>query len=238
MVKGKLFIYFAISKHNAVETKHKIDINSYKLIIFDCDGTLVDSEPISNGMIGTMVRELGIDMSDKDAYYQFRGTSFAHITAYVESALGHALDIDFEGTFRTRVQKAFEKDLKPMEGVVSFIKKLKAKICVASNGPQIKMATTLPITGLDKYFDEKNMFSAYDIQKWKPEPDLFLFAAEQMGYSPSECLVIEDTFVGAMGAVNAHMDVLVLPDDKDIVALRENNIATFKSFQELEASLK
>jgi len=208
-------------------------IDYYDLIIFDCDGTLVDSEHISNALIAVMIREIGINISNKEAFELFAGTSFAKITSYIEAQLKSKLTIDFEKEFRERVKVKFEQELKPIPGVKDFIENLDQLICVASNGNSEKMLMTLEITGLLKHFSNNNMFSAHDIQKWKPEPDLFLHAAKSMHVDPSKCLVIEDTIPGALGALNGQIDVLVYVGDQNPKAFHDLDVSTFTNFNEL-----
>jgi len=184
-----------------------------------------------------MLREVGINLSDEESFIKFSGTSFKTINAFVEGELGKKPDFDFETRFRPLVNEQFRLHLKPIEGALSFINKLSVPYCVASNGPRIKMRQTLPIAGFGDHFNEKNMFSAYDIQKWKPEPDLFLTAAMTSGFTPSKCLVVEDTTSGAMGAVNANIDVIVLSEEKDFTKFEELGIPIFRSYAELEKML-
>ena len=180
----------------------------YKLIIFDCDGTLVDSEPVSNKVVSDMINELGIEMTPERSVELFAGTQFSNIVSYVHSFEPGVSAEEFEADFRKRSKIAFEQYLEPVEGVVNFIESLSIPYCVASNGPQIKMATTLEVTGLKKYFGE-NIYSAYDIQSWKPDPGLFLHAAQTMGFKAEDVLVIEDTISGLNAAVNANMDCAI-----------------------------
>lgn len=223
----------------AMETKNidEFHIKDYDLIIFDCDGTLVDSEPLSNATVGEMMREVGLDISNEVVLEQFRGTSFVKITEFIEKTIGKPLDFDFEAQFRERSEKVFRAELKTIPGASNFISKLDVDICVASNGPTKKMLITLEVTDLLPYFSKGNMFSAYDIQKWKPEPDLYLHAAKIMGKTAEKCLVIEDTMPGAMGARNAGMDVLVYAKGTDQKIFKKEGIPIFSSFEQLEMCL-
>jgi len=204
----------------------------YDLIIFDCDGTLVDSEELSNHLIATMLREIGITISDQESVNLFKGKSFADIENYISQNLDHSLEFNFQESFRQRSKILFEAELEAIEGAESFIKSLNIPICVASNGPQIKMQTTLAVTGLDKYFAPPTIFSAYDIQIWKPEPDLFLEASKAMGSTPEKTLVIEDTVVGGQAAKNAGMNFLIYcaGETSEFDAL---GYQTFSSYKEL-----
>ena len=179
----------------------------YKLIIFDCDGTLVDSEPLTNGLVALMIRENGIEMSKSKALDLFAGKTLSDITNFIKS---HGVDINevtFEKEYRERCLTIFQRELKAIPGVHDLLSSLEIPYCIASNGPKVKMDVTLPASNLSQYFTEETIFSAYDVQAWKPKPDLFLHAANIMGYRPEETLVIEDTWSGAMGAINAKMDV-------------------------------
>jgi len=208
----------------------------YDLIIFDCDGTLVDSENLSNKVICDMLIEVGIPMTLEKAVQLFEGKSFSDITAYIDEHLSKPLKFNFENEFRLRSKIVFEKDLKPMLGAIEFIEALKIPFCIASNGPQIKMETTLAATGLDKYFSNKNTFSAYDINAWKPDPKLMYYSAIAMGCAKGKILVIEDTISGAMAAVNAKMDLKVYaPQNKNKFTSR--NMEVFDSYQSLRLDL-
>jgi len=183
-----------------------------------------------------MINELGITITNQQAIDLFRGKSFKDIINFIESKKGSVLEFDFEARFRKRTEIVFEKELQTFPGVIDLIESLKVPICIASNGPQIKMETTLKVTGLTKYFDNKNTFSAYDVNAWKPDPKLFLYAAAAMGVDTSKCLVVEDTISGAMGAVHAHMDLQVYdPENQNI--FKEKGMETFTEFKDLKRIL-
>jgi len=208
----------------------------YELIIFDCDGTLVDSEGISNGIVADLINKAGVKMSRKEAVDRFKGTNFKVITDYIEEQIGRKMPYDFESEFRQLSHEAFEKELQPIPGVIDFLEALPIPCCVASNGPQIKMEVTLGVTGLHKYFDMSNTFSAYDLKKWKPEPHLFQYSALAMDVPEEKCLVIEDTIPGAMGAINANMDLFVYaPHDQK--AFIEKDMPVFDQFSWLRKHL-
>ena len=217
-------------KTKAIE---EYSIHDYDLVIFDCDGTLVDSEHLSNTLLAEMLRELGMECNDEEIIEMFAGTSFEKITAYLEETLASGPPFDFEKEFRKRCKVIFENELLPIDGVKQFIESLDCKKCVASNGPLEKMQITLLAAGLKSYFPDDCIFSAYDIQKWKPEPELFLHTSATMDIPPNKCLVIEDTYHGAMGAINANIDVLVYSPKNTDNKLLQKGIPTFASFRQL-----
>jgi len=198
----------------------------YDLIIFDCDGTLVDSEPVTNGLIAEMIKERGIEITKEECLDRFAGKSLMDIIYFIREKKVHEDEVTFETEYRQRCDEIFKRDLKPIPGVPDLLASLTIPFCVASNGPKVKMDVTLPATELDHFFTEERIFSAYDIQAWKPKPDLFLHAASQMGVPPDRCLVIEDTWSGIMGAINAEIDVWAYNPHLD-KRLYQNGVPSF-----------
>ena len=182
-------------------------MKKYELIIFDCDGTLVDSEPLTNKLIATLINERGIEITTAECLDRFAGKTIGHITSFIAEHIPDHDEHNFEREYRSRCKIIFEQELKPIEGVEELLDALTVPFCVASNGPMEKMAVTLPASGLDKYFNPSNTFSAYQVEAWKPKPDLFIHATKEMNIDPSKALVIEDTWSGVMGAVNGDIDV-------------------------------
>lgn len=180
-------------------------MSKYKLVIFDCDGVLVDSEMISAEIIAEVLQQVGIEMTTEESYKTFVGGSMAKTLAYVEERLGYLPEFDIEKHYRKLSFEAYNKKMKPVKGVEKILKSLTAEKCVASNGPKSKIDLNLSITGLQKYFDADKIYSAYDIQKWKPDPSLYLMSAEKNNVDPSECIVIEDSIHGLKAAEAAGM---------------------------------
>lgn len=175
-----------------------------KLIIFDCDGVLVDSETTTNKVLADYLNEFGLDFTAEKALKLFRGGALADCIDYVRTDYKVELPEDFPSQFRHRMKVAFEKNLDPVKNIKNLLDHLENKeeefsVCVASNGPMEKMDTTLRVTNLKKYFNE-NIYSAYQIDKWKPDPSLFLYAAKNMGFKPEDCIVVEDSPRGAEAA--------------------------------------
>lgn len=181
-------------------------MSQYKCVIFDCDGVLVDSEPISNQILADMANVLGANIDLDFAMKHFKGSHFKDCIKIIESRINQPVPGTFETEYRTQSLEAFEKHLKPIKGINEVIEHLTLPFCVASSGMESKMRFNLNKVGLLPYFENK-LFSCYTIQKFKPEPDVFLWAAKTMGFKPHECIVIEDSVLGVQGAVNGGFDV-------------------------------
>ncbi len=179
---------------------------SYKCVIFDCDGVLVDSEPLGNQVMVDMANELGAHINLDYAYNHFKGNSLKNCVSQIADLLNAGMPSNFESEYRRRSFEKFKKEIQPVEGSLDLIKNLKIPFCVASSGPENKIRLNLELTGLLPYF-ESNIFSCYTIQKWKPNPAVFLWAAESMGFQPTECLVIEDSLIGVNAALEGGFDV-------------------------------
>jgi len=175
-----------------------------ELVIFDCDGVLVDSEFVSSKVLSTIFRSIGLDMSPQDVFDTLRGGSMDKTLKFVESKIGE-IPIDIEKEYRVKSFEAYRNEMKPIPGVVELLSKLNVSKCVGSNGPHSKIRLNLEVTGLDSFFEDQHIFSAYDVQKWKPEPDLYIHIAEYFNVTPEQCLVIEDSISGATAAQRAGM---------------------------------
>lgn len=179
-----------------------------KCVIFDCDGTLVDSEVLYNRALSSKLKEKGILIRPEDLVKRFRGVQLTTMLASLSSENNVELDGDFVDDYRRLVSNVFQNELVACDGVEATLEQLRVAMCVASNGPVEKMQLALNITNLADYFGDK-LFSAYQINSWKPEPDLFLYAAQMMGYSVEECLVVEDSAVGIQAAIAAGMKAIL-----------------------------
>lgn len=179
---------------------------SYKCAIFDCDGVLVDSEPLGNQIMVDMANELGAHINLDYAQNHFKGNSLKNCVSQIADLLNAEVPSNFQSEYRRRSFEKFKKEIQPVEGSQDLIKNLKIPFCVASSGPENKIRLNLELTGLLPYL-ESNIFSCYTIQKWKPNPAVFLWASESMGFQPSECLVIEDSLIGVNAALEGGFDV-------------------------------
>ena len=182
----------------------------YDLVIFDNDGVLVDSEPISNTLLAAYLTELGHPTSYEDSLRDYMGAAMHRVHDLVEERTGERLPADFDDVFHRRVFAAFEQELEPVAGAVQVLEKLAADgvpYCVASSGSHERIRVGHRKTGLDRWFADGRIFSSQDVGRGKPAPDLFLYASERMGVSPKRCLVVEDSPLGVRAAVAAGMDV-------------------------------
>ncbi|GGJ64148.1 HAD family hydrolase [Streptomyces brasiliensis] len=182
----------------------------YDLVIFDNDGVLVDSEPISNRLLAGYLTELGHPTTYEDSIRDYMGSAMHRVHDLVLERTGQRLPDDFDDVFHASVFAAFERELQPVSGVVGVLEKLAADgvpYCVASSGSHERIRVGHRTTGLDRWFDESRIFSSQDVGRGKPAPDLFLYAAERMGVAPEQCVVVEDSPLGVRAAVAAGMDV-------------------------------
>ncbi|MGM7666093.1 HAD family hydrolase [Microbacterium sp. A93] len=174
------------------------------LVIFDCDGVLVDSEVLSVEVDRRVLAEFGWHLNQEQIVHRFVGRPSAHFRAELESHLGRGLPDEWEEPYLPWYADAFERELVAVAGVEEAIEQIPWATCVASSGPHEKIRHTLGITGLHARF-EGRIFSATEVAEGKPAPDLFLHAAARMGVSPSRCVVIEDSRFGVAAARAAGM---------------------------------
>jgi HAD superfamily hydrolase (TIGR01509 family) len=180
------------------------------LVIFDCDGVLVDSEPIAARLTAESVSELGWPMTAELAKAEFLGDTFDNIVRRVEQHLGCPVPPDWPERSQAKLWRALEREVTPVPGVRSALEQLEAggvTLAVGSQGSHDKMRLTLGVTGLLPFFAGR-IFSAADVQRPKPAPDLFLLAANTLGFAPHDAVVIEDSTRGVKAALAAGMRVL------------------------------
>ncbi|MGW5639281.1 HAD family hydrolase [Streptomyces sp. NPDC003832] len=182
----------------------------YDLVIFDNDGVLVDSEPISNRLLAGYLTELGHPTTYEESLRDYMGSAMHRVHDLVEARTGTPLPADFDDVFHARVFAAFERELKPVRGAEEVLAKLAADgvpYCLASSGSHERIRVGHRTTGLSRWFEDGRIFSSQDVGRGKPAPDLFLHAAERMGVAPERCAVVEDSPLGVQAAVAAGMDV-------------------------------
>jgi HAD superfamily hydrolase (TIGR01509 family) len=175
-----------------------------RLVILDCDGVLVDSERIAVRVDVVVLAELGWVMTEAEVVERFMGRTDEYMASQIEAHLGRPLPVNWEEPFRRLYREAFEAGLKPVPGILEVLDELATPACVASSGTHERIRYTLGLTGLYARFVGR-IFSASDVARGKPAPDLFLHAANRMGADPSECAVVEDSRYGLEAARAAGM---------------------------------
>jgi HAD superfamily hydrolase (TIGR01509 family) len=175
-------------------------------VIFDCDGVLVDSEVLACRIDAEILTDLGIPYTADEIMSQFVGGSLKDMMARIEADRGCKLPADFGERLNRTLFARFETDLRPIPGVRDAILALPYRRCVASSSAPDRIALSLRVTGLADLFD--HTFSATQVRRGKPAPDLFLFAADRMSVRPEDCVVIEDSRFGVEAARAAGMRVI------------------------------
>jgi HAD superfamily hydrolase (TIGR01509 family) len=178
----------------------------FELVIFDCDGVLVDSERLAVRVESDYLSELGWPLSQEEIVERFMGGTDQYMDDAIQAQLGDRLPADWKEEFRRRYREAYRAGLVPVDGVLEALDQIEATTptCVASSGSHDKLRFTLGLTGLYRRF-EGRVFSGYEVANGKPAPDLFLHAAARMGAAPARCAVVEDSRFGVMAARAAGM---------------------------------
>jgi HAD superfamily hydrolase (TIGR01509 family) len=216
-------------------------VRSFDLVIFDCDGVLVDSEPLANRIFLEMLADIGLPMSPEEATKQFLGRTLVECGRIVGERLGRPAPVDLLEDFQSRLIASFETELRPIPGISQVLdildQELAIPYCVASSGTHAKMRVSLGVTGLWPRLDGR-VFSSTDVSRGKPFPDLFLHAARTLGAEPHRCAVIEDSSLGARGGVAAGMHVFGFAAATDPTLLREVGATPFFDMLELPNLLR
>lgn len=181
--------------------------NNIELIIFDCDGVLVDSEVLSQRVLLSMLNELGVVVSKEYFLTHFLGFNFKHVIAKVFADFSVTLSEEFRDNYRKALITVFTKELQQTDGLAAILAALNVKSCVATSGSPEKVKNSLHCTQLDTYFNGQ-VFTSSEVNNGKPAPDLFLHAAKKMAVAPQHCLVIEDSNAGVSAALAANMHVI------------------------------
>lgn len=177
------------------------------LIIFDCDGVLVDSEVLSIAVDEIVLADLGWQIDQDEIIARFVGRSHEHFIKVVEEHIGYKLPDSWEDSYQHLYREAMHRELRPVAGIVDALNLIETPSCVASNGTHEKMRFTLGLTGLLTRF-EGRIFSASEVALGKPAPDLFIHASSTLGHKASDCVVVEDSVAGVQAAIAANMNVI------------------------------
>ena len=178
-----------------------------ELVIFDCDGVLVDSDRISLRIQAERISALGLKMTYEDCVREFLGLGMETTIEILAERLGRPVPEEWERELDAAVREGFRRELQPVPGVVEALEEIELPTCIASSGSHEKMRFTLGLTGLSDRFAGR-IFSAEEVQRGKPAPDLFLHAAARMSTPPERCIVVEDSPFGVAGAKAAGMAAL------------------------------
>ena len=185
-------------------------MNSTWLLIFDCDGVLVDSEILAIRAEERVLAEIGMAMTADEIADTCVGLSYPSMMALLEERFGRPVPEGFEERIQIEAKSNFEAELTEVHGIGDLLEASSLARCVASSGTPDRIALSLNVTGLVDHFDREAIFSAVQVENGKPAPDLFLLAAQQMGFEPHRCIVIEDSPFGIQAARSAGMTAIGL----------------------------
>ncbi len=208
----------------------------FDLVIFDNDGVLVDSEWHANGILAELLCEAGLPSTRESCIADYMGSAMTRVRAIAEARLGRALPADLEARYHARLFDVFRTQLTAVPGVAQAIARIATPTCVASSGTHERIRLALTTTGLLPHFDGR-IFSAQDVTRGKPEPDLFLHAAATLGIHPARCAVIEDSPLGVEAANRAGMTAFGFARMTPPERLREAKGGIFTSMDELPGLL-
>ncbi len=201
--------------------------NEIKCVIFDCDGVLVNSEILCCKALLNVFSQYESHLKLDDYIANFKGGKVADILLDTIEHFGIKANLtDVEPLYRNQVETLFNKELKPLDGIEALLDQLSSRdieFCVISNSRQEKIVNSLQLAGLLEYFNGK-IFSAFDVDSWKPEPDLLLYTAMIMGYSPDECVYIDDSNKGIEAGIKAGIKTIHLESNSDDAAISSEHI--------------
>ena len=211
---------------------------SFKLVIFDCDGVLIDSEPIANRVFRDQLAVAGLDLPLDKVMSTFVGNTKDGCIELAGRMLGRPLPPDFGDQWDRELFVALRAEVKPVEGIPDLLASMRIPYCVASNGNRDRMQLALEAAGLLRFVDGR-IFTASQVERPKPAPDLFLYAAKTMGAEPRDCAVIEDTPTGTQAGVAAGMNVFGYAGapHSDAAGLAAHGATVFWAMHELPALL-
>jgi HAD superfamily hydrolase (TIGR01509 family) len=181
-----------------------------KLIIFDCDGVLVDSEYIASRIFAEAVNPYGYKITTEESIRKFAGVNEKNARQMIINESAITIPENYWDLQQPKLHETYENELNPlMQPVLELLEILKLPRCVASNSSPSHVANCLKISQQANYFKDREIFTSQQVEKPKPAPDLFLFAAKQMGFEPEHCIVVEDSSSGTEAAIAAGMNVLI-----------------------------
>ncbi len=212
-------------------------MSKFKCVLFDCDGVLVDTETTSFRVFGEVLEELGYKAPIAKMAVDFSGTSLGACMRHVENLFNMTLPENFEARFRDKSFEAFKKEVTPIPGIHELLEDFPLPFCTASSAQKAKIILNLTTAKLIHHFENK-IFSAYEIQQWKPEPGVFLWAAKEMGFSVEECLVVEDSVSGLTAAKKGGFKAIgYAPQDHNVKLLTPMNVPLIRDIREVKSYL-
>jgi phosphoglycolate phosphatase len=206
---------------------------SFDLAIFDCDGVLVDSEPLANQVYVQMLAEYGYNVNYDEYLQRFSGAAIVTRLASTSKLLNWTPPSDFHSVFNSRLSVLTKNELKPVPGIYELLKSLSVPVCIASNGSRDEIKLRLKIAHLTQYFGD-SIFSGLEVPNPKPAPDVYLAAARAFNVPPSRCIVVEDSVPGVTAAVRAGIKVYGHAACTDAGMLKEAGAIPFANMLELK----
>jgi HAD superfamily hydrolase (TIGR01509 family) len=210
-------------------------VRPVECILFDSDGTLVDSEPLSFDVLAEMFRELGVGLDTEALHLDYRGWKMGEVIELLAERHGIAVAAGFEEIFRVRQLEAIDTRLQAVEGVPELLASLDLPMAVVTSGPMPKVRRALAVTGLDGYFGD-NIYSAYEVGVFKPDPEIYRHAAADMGFPVERCLAVEDSPIGLEAAATCGAVPVFLNRFSDPVPW--HHVVEIASMSELPAVLE
>ncbi len=207
------------------------------LVIFDCDGVLIDSEGLSAEVLMGALADLGVAVDFDYFCVNFLGRSFPTVARDIQTTFDLILPDDFEQRYRRDLFARFTEELAPTRGVEEILKGLTVPYCIATSSSPARVSNSLNITNLARRFGD-HVFTASEVQRGKPAPDLFLYTAARMGFDPANCLVIEDSLPGIEAALAANMQILRYTGGAHLggrVLKHADHVETFNDWAELKS---